>query len=44
MLAFQFDVHPTVMTVQVDMKKPKDINKAVIYSFMGKCCLIAAYN
>ncbi|XP_058809450.1 proton-coupled amino acid transporter 3 [Phymastichus coffea] len=33
MLAFQFDVHPTLMTVQVDMKKHKDINKAVISAF-----------
>ncbi|XP_015119714.1 amino acid transporter AVT1C [Diachasma alloeum] len=34
MLAFQFDVHPTLMTVQVDMKQPKDINKAVVLSFL----------
>ncbi|OXU21580.1 hypothetical protein TSAR_008263 [Trichomalopsis sarcophagae] len=41
MLAFQFDVHPTIMTVQVDMKKPKDINKAVIFSFMISGTLFA---
>lgn len=35
MLAFQFDVHPTLMTVQVDMRRPQDINKAVIISFLG---------
>ncbi|CAL7952059.1 unnamed protein product [Xylocopa violacea] len=34
MLAFQFDVHPTLMTVQVDMRRPQDINKAVIISFL----------
>ncbi|XP_026672769.1 amino acid transporter AVT1C isoform X2 [Ceratina calcarata] len=33
MLAFQFDVHPTLMTVQVDMSHPRDIDKAVIISF-----------
>ncbi|XP_015520927.1 uncharacterized protein mah [Neodiprion pinetum] len=33
-LAFQFDVHPTLMTIQVDMRKPKDVNKAVISSFI----------
>ncbi|KAK0164215.1 hypothetical protein PV328_002869 [Microctonus aethiopoides] len=33
MLAFQFDVHPTLMTIQVDMQRPQDINKAVIMSF-----------
>ncbi|KZC10730.1 PREDICTED: uncharacterized protein LOC107188805 [Dufourea novaeangliae] len=34
MLAFQFDVHPTLMTVQVDMRRPQGINKAVIISFL----------
>ncbi|XP_003399783.3 amino acid transporter AVT1B [Bombus terrestris] len=34
MLAFQFDVHPTLMTVQVDMHRPQDINKAVVISFL----------
>ncbi|CAK9797446.1 Amino acid transporter AVT1C [Anthophora plagiata] len=34
MLAFQFDVHPTLMTVQVDMRRPQDINKAVVMSFL----------
>nr|XP_003704137.1 PREDICTED: uncharacterized protein LOC100883108 [Megachile rotundata] len=34
MLAFQFDVHPTLMTVQVDMRRPEDINKAVVISFL----------
>lgn len=35
MLAFQFDVHPTLMTVQVDMRRSQDINKAVVISFLG---------
>ncbi|KAI4497536.1 hypothetical protein M0802_007306 [Mischocyttarus mexicanus] len=34
MLAFLFDVHPTLMTVQVDMRNPRNINKAVISSFL----------
>ncbi|OAD53868.1 Proton-coupled amino acid transporter 4, partial [Eufriesea mexicana] len=34
MLAFQFDIHPTLMTVQVDMRRPQDINKAVVISFL----------
>ncbi|XP_011696871.1 PREDICTED: uncharacterized protein LOC105455328 isoform X1 [Wasmannia auropunctata] len=34
MLAFQFDVHPTLMTIQVDMRRPRDIDKAVFFSFM----------
>ncbi|KYN01315.1 Proton-coupled amino acid transporter 3 [Cyphomyrmex costatus] len=34
MLAFQFDVHPTLMTIQVDMRRPRDINKAIFFSFI----------
>ncbi|XP_014483435.1 PREDICTED: uncharacterized protein LOC106748978 [Dinoponera quadriceps] len=33
-LAFQFDVHPTLMTIQVDMRRPRDIDKAVLFSFI----------
>ncbi|KAF7991554.1 hypothetical protein HCN44_008925 [Aphidius gifuensis] len=40
MLAFQFDVHPTLMTIQVDMKRPKNINKSVVASFL---CLYYIY-
>ncbi|XP_043595988.1 uncharacterized protein LOC122573551 isoform X4 [Bombus pyrosoma] len=43
MLAFQFDVHPTLMTVQVDMHRPQDINKAVVISFLAlQLCLSSA--
>ncbi|XP_018357884.1 PREDICTED: proton-coupled amino acid transporter 4 [Trachymyrmex cornetzi] len=35
MLAFQFDVHPTLMTVQVDMCRPRDIDKAIFFSFIA---------
>ncbi|XP_076235613.1 solute carrier family member mahogany isoform X2 [Calliopsis andreniformis] len=41
MLAFQFDVHPTLMTVQVDMRRPQDISKAVITSFFVSGSLFA---
>ncbi|CAK9815694.1 Amino acid transporter AVT1C [Anthophora quadrimaculata] len=41
MLAFQFDVHPTLMTVQVDMRRPQDINKAVVISFLVSGSLFA---
>ncbi|XP_024938077.1 amino acid transporter AVT1D isoform X2 [Cephus cinctus] len=34
MLAFQFDVHPTLMTIQVDMRRPKEIQKAVLLAFL----------
>ncbi|XP_012532039.1 amino acid transporter AVT1C [Monomorium pharaonis] len=34
MLAFQFDVHPTLMTIQVDMRHPSDIDKAIFFSFI----------
>lgn len=35
MLAFQFDIHPTLMTVQVDMRNPENIHKAIVLSFLG---------
>ncbi|KAL6256177.1 hypothetical protein P5V15_012293 [Pogonomyrmex californicus] len=41
MLAFQFDVHPTLMTIQVDMHRPRDINKAVFLSFIASGLLFA---
>ncbi|EFN79625.1 amino acid transporter AVT1B [Harpegnathos saltator] len=41
MLAFQFDVHPTLMTIQVDMRQPQDIDKAVLFSFLTSGSLFA---
>ncbi|XP_053970715.1 uncharacterized protein LOC128872256 isoform X1 [Hylaeus volcanicus] len=41
MLAFQFDVHPTLMTVQVDMRRPQHIDKAVTISFLVSGSLFA---
>lgn len=34
-LAFQFDIHPTILTIQVDMINKKEIHKAVIGAFSG---------
>lgn len=41
MLAFQFDVHPTLMTIQVDMRQPRDINRAIFFSFLTSGSLFA---
>ncbi|XP_020297801.1 uncharacterized protein LOC109862223, partial [Pseudomyrmex gracilis] len=41
MLAFQFDVHPTLMTIQVDMRRPRDIDKAIFFSFIVSGSLFA---
>lgn len=32
-LAFQFDIHPTILTIQVDMTDKSKIDKAVIGGF-----------
>nr|XP_014274804.1 amino acid transporter AVT1G-like [Halyomorpha halys] len=41
-LAFQFDVHPMLLSVQMDMKNKRDISKAIILAFImsGSICLI----
>ncbi|KAM0729476.1 Amino acid transporter AVT1C [Formica fusca] len=41
MLAFQFDVHPTLMTIQVDMRQPRDIDRAIFSSFLTSGSLFA---
>ncbi|KAL6446979.1 hypothetical protein ACFW04_001391 [Cataglyphis niger] len=41
MLAFQFDVHPTLMTIQVDMRQPGDIDRAIFFSFLTSGSLFA---
>ncbi|PSN37493.1 hypothetical protein C0J52_23519 [Blattella germanica] len=33
-LAFQFDIHPMVLTVQVDMRNKADLGKAIVWSFI----------
>lgn len=36
MIAFQFDVHPMLMTIEVDMQDKRKIGNAVCYAFAGK--------
>lgn len=35
-LAFQFDIHPTILTIQVDMVDKRQIHKAIIGAFGSK--------
>lgn len=35
MIAFQFDVHPMLMTIEVDMQNKREIGNAVCYAFAG---------
>lgn len=38
-LIFQFDIHPTVLAIQIDMEKRCKINFAIFYGFGGKYLL-----
>ncbi|XP_044729439.1 uncharacterized protein LOC123292790 [Chrysoperla carnea] len=38
-IAFQFDVHPLLLTIQVDMEKRSKIIHAIIYAFIFSTCL-----
>uniref|UniRef100_A0A336N1P4 CSON008711 protein n=1 Tax=Culicoides sonorensis TaxID=179676 RepID=A0A336N1P4_CULSO len=40
-IAFQFDIHPMLLTIQVDMKEKRRIGKAVCYGIMTTCFLSA---
>lgn len=35
-LAFQFDIHPTILSVQVDMEDKSKLGKPIIAGFLGK--------
>lgn len=35
MIAFQFDIHPMLMTIEVDMQKKRKIGNAVCYAIAG---------
>lgn len=35
MVTFQFDIHPSILTIQVDMKRKKNIYKAIIAGYLG---------
>lgn len=36
LITFQFDIHPNILTIHVDMKEKQKIAKAVISSFLGE--------
>lgn len=36
MIAFQFDIHPMLMTIEVDMQNKAKIGSAVCYGLIGK--------
>lgn len=40
-IAFQFDIHPMLLTIQVDMEKKRKIGKAVFLGLMATCTLSA---
>ncbi|KAK9869589.1 hypothetical protein WA026_003340 [Henosepilachna vigintioctopunctata] len=40
-VAFQFDIHPTILNIHVDMKNRKKISKAVIFSFLVSLSMFA---
>lgn len=35
MIAFQFDIHPMLMTIEVDMQNQRGIGNAVCYGLAG---------
>lgn len=43
LIAFQFDIHPLLLNIQVDMKNRRNINKAVIYAFLCKFSCAAEF-
>ncbi|XP_058128890.1 uncharacterized protein LOC131286848 [Anopheles ziemanni] len=40
-IAFQFDIHPMLLTIQVDMQHKRHIGKAVLYGIVTTCTLSA---
>lgn len=34
-IVFQFDIHPTILTIQVDMHEKIKLNKAILTGFLG---------
>lgn len=35
-LVFQFDIHPSILTIQVDMTDKTKFHKSIMYGFAGK--------
>ncbi|KAJ8955546.1 hypothetical protein NQ318_001376, partial [Aromia moschata] len=40
-MAFQFDIHPTILTIQVDMKEKLKLPKAILFGFMVTVSMLA---
>uniref|UniRef100_A0A182PA47 Amidase domain-containing protein n=1 Tax=Anopheles epiroticus TaxID=199890 RepID=A0A182PA47_9DIPT len=40
-IAFQFDIHPMLLTIQVDMQHKRHIGKAVLFGILTTCTLSA---
>ncbi|XP_050081741.1 uncharacterized protein LOC126569013 [Anopheles aquasalis] len=40
-IAFQFDIHPMLLTIQVDMQHKRQIGRAVLYGILVTCSLSA---
>lgn len=38
-IVFQFDIHPVLMTIEVDMQKKHEISNAVCYGLAGNICV-----
>lgn len=34
-LIFQFDIHPTILTIQVDMQQKNKLSRAILLGFLG---------
>lgn len=39
-IAFQFDIHPSILTIQVDMDEQRKLPRAVLGGFSGSCFLL----
>lgn len=37
-IVFQFDIHPVLMTIEVDMQRKHEISNAVCYGLAGNFC------
>lgn len=40
MIAFQFDIHPMLMTIEVDMERKRKIGNAVCYGILSKLTIL----
>lgn len=43
MIAFQFDIHPMLMTIEVDMQNKKEIGNAVCYGLAGITSILFSF-